>query len=59
MRLRKTEKDPITCETVDVFTFCSKSYSTQNSCQYNANLEHMYKITINQSVTIRIYNKKY
>ena len=52
MRLRKTEKDPNTRETVDVFIFCSKSNSTQNSCQYNANLEHMYKITINQSVKI-------
>ena len=57
MRLRKTEKDPNTRETVDVFIFCSKSNSTQNSCQYNANLEHMYKITINQSVKMKIYKK--
>ena len=56
-RLRKTERDAETGKTVDIFIFCSKSNSTQNSCQYNANLEHMYKITISKNINMKVYKK--
>ena len=58
MRLRKTEKDKETAQNVDIFIFCSKSNSTQYSCNYNAKLDFMYKITINQYVKIKIYKLK-
>ena len=60
MRTRKTERDPETGRNVDIFIFCSKSNSSQYSCQYNAKLDFMYKITINKNVNIKIYklNKK-
>ena len=60
MRLRKTERDPETGRNVDIFIFCSKSNSTQNSCKYNARLDFMYKITINKNANTKIYklNKK-
>ena len=55
MRTRKTERDPETGKNVDIFIFCSKSNSTQNSCKYNARLDFMYKITINKNANIKIY----
>ena len=55
MRLRKTERDPETRAKVDIFIFCSKSNSTQNSCKYNARLDFMYKITINKNANTKIY----
>ena len=58
MRLRKTERDKETAQNVDIFIFCSKSNSTQNSCNYNAKLDYMYKITINKYVKIKIYKLK-
>jgi len=58
MRLRKTERDKETALNVDIFIFCSKSNSTQYSCKYNAKLDFMYKITINQYVKIKIYKLK-
>ena len=58
MRLRKTERDKETGQNVDIFIFCSKSNSTQYSCNYNAKLDFMYKITINQYVKIKIYKLK-
>jgi len=58
MRLRKTERDTETAQNVDIFIFCSKSNSTQYSCNYNAKLDYMYKITINQYVKIKIYKLK-
>ena len=58
MRLRKTERDKETAQNVDIFIFCSKSNSTQNSCNYNAKIDYMYKITINQYVKIKIYKLK-
>ncbi|MDB2499976.1 type II secretion system GspH family protein [Candidatus Pelagibacter bacterium] len=56
-RLRKTERDAETGKTVDIFIFCSKSNSTQNSCQYNANFDHMYKITISKNTNMKVYKK--
>ena len=56
-RLRKTERDAETGKTVDIFIFCSKSNSTQYSCQYNANLDHMYKITISKNINVKVYKK--
>ena len=56
-RLRKTERDAETGKTVDIFIFCSKSNSTQNSCQYNVNLDHMYKITISKNINMKVYKK--
>ena len=56
-RLRKTERDAETGKTVDIFIFCSKSNSTQYSCQYNANLDHMYKITISKNINMKVYKK--
>tara|TARA_B110000037_G_C17102082_1_gene498419 strand:+ start:49 stop:726 length:678 start_codon:yes stop_codon:yes gene_type:complete len=58
MRLRKTERDKETAQNVDIFIFCSKSNSTQYSCNYNTKLDFMYKITINQYVKIKIYKLK-
>ena len=60
MRTRKTERDPETGRNVDIFIFCSKSNSSQYSCQYNAKLDFMYKITINKYVNIKMFklNKK-
>jgi len=56
-RLRKTERDAETGKTVDIFIFCSKSNSSQNSCQYNVNLDHMYKITISKNINMKVYKK--
>ena len=58
MRLRKTEMDTETAQNVDIFIFCSKSNSSQNSCNYNARFDFMYKITINQYARIKIYRLK-
>ena len=58
MRLRKTERDTETAQNVDIFIFCSKSNSSQNSCNYNARFDFMYKITINQYARIKIYRLK-
>tara|TARA_B110001469_G_C9547751_1_gene271824 strand:- start:187 stop:870 length:684 start_codon:yes stop_codon:yes gene_type:complete len=57
MRLRKTERDAETGKTVDIFIFCSKSNSTQYSCKYSANLDHMYKITISKNIKMKIYKR--
>ena len=53
----KTERDAETGKTVDIFIFCSKSNSTQYSCKYSANLDHMYKITISKNIKMKIYKK--
>ena len=42
---------------MDIFIFCSKSNSSQNSCQYNVNLDHMYKITISKNINMKVYKK--
>jgi prepilin-type N-terminal cleavage/methylation domain-containing protein len=55
MRLRKTERDPETGQNVDIFIFCSKSNSNQNTCKYNARFDFMYKITINKNANTKIY----
>ncbi len=55
MRAKKTERDPETGKNVDIFIFCSKSNSTQNSCKYNAKLDFMYKVTINKNANTKIY----
>ncbi len=55
MRARKTERDPESGKNVDIFIFCSKSNSTQNSCKYNAKLDFMYKVTINKNANTKIY----
>lgn len=55
MRARKTERDPESGKNVDIFIFCSKSNSTQNSCKYNARLDFMYKVTINKNANTKIY----
>jgi len=52
---KKTERDPETGKNVDIFIFCSKSNSTQNSCKYNAKLDFMYKVTINKNANTKIY----
>ena len=57
MRVRKADKDPSTGQNVDMFVFCSKSNSTQNSCKYNANFDHMYKINSDKFQNIKIYKK--
>ena len=57
MRVRKADKDPSTGQNVDMFVFCSKSNSTQNSCKYNANFDHMYKINSDNFQNIKVYKK--
>jgi|TARA_Y100000294_G_C8457652_1_gene297264 type IV fimbrial biogenesis protein FimT len=56
----KTEKDPSTGQNVDIFVFCSKSNSTQQTCKLNTNLDYRYKITLDnfQNIKIYKYNKK-
>ena len=56
----KTEKDPSTDQNVDIFVFCSKSNSTQQTCKLNTNLDYRYKITLDnfQNIKIYKYNKK-
>jgi prepilin-type N-terminal cleavage/methylation domain-containing protein len=53
----KKEKDPSTSQDVDLFIFCSKSNSTSTSCQLNANLDHMYKITLDNFQNMKVYKK--
>ena len=59
-KLRKTEKDPSTGKYVDIFIFCSKTNTNQNTCNYNARYDFMYKITLDRFLNIKIYkyNKK-
>ena len=57
MRVRKADQDPSTGQNVDMFVFCSKSNSTQNSCKYNANFDHMYKINSDNFQNIKVYKK--
>ena len=54
-RLRKTEKDPSTGKYVDIFIFCSKTNTNQNTCNYNARYDFMYKITLDRFLNIKIY----
>jgi len=57
MQLRKTDRDPSTGQNVDMFIFCSKSNTNQNTCKYNANFDHMYKINSDKFQNIKIYKK--
>ena len=57
MRVRKADKDPSTGQNVDMFVFCSKSNTNQNTCKYNANFDHMYKINSDKFQNIKIYKK--
>ena len=57
MGLRKTENDPSNNQTIDVFIFCSKSNSDQYSCNYTANLDFMYKITLDNFQNTKVYKK--
>ena len=55
--LNKKEKDPSTGQDVDLFIFCSKSNSTSSTCQINANLDYMYKITLDNFQNTKVYKK--
>ena len=57
MRVRKADKDPSTGQNVDMFVFCSKSNTNQNTCKYNANFDHMYKINSDNFQNIKVYKK--
>lgn len=57
MQLRKIEADPSNNQNVDVFIFCSKSNSNQNSCNYTANFDYMYKITLDNFQNMKVYKK--
>ena len=57
MRLRKTDRDPSTNQNVDMFVFCSKSNTNQNTCKFNANFDHMYKLNIDNFQNIKVYKK--
>lgn len=54
MRTNITEIDPSTNKMVDVFVFCSKQNTDQNSCKLNSNHEYRYKIWINRFAEIKI-----
>jgi len=58
MRLRKTDRDPATNQNVDMFVFCSKSNTDQNTCKFNANFDYMYKLNIDRFQNIKVYKKK-
>ena len=53
--LNKWERDPETGQNVNIFIYCSKTNSTQNTCNYNSRLDFMYKITIDKFVNIKVY----
>lgn len=57
MRLRKTDKDPKTNQNVDMFIFCSKSNTNQNTCKFDANYDFMYKLNIDNFQNIKVYKK--
>ena len=57
MRLRKTDRDPATNQNVDMFVFCSKSNTNQNTCKFNANFDHMYKLNIDSFQNVKVYKK--
>ena len=57
MRLRKTDRDPATNQNVDMFVFCSKSNTNQNTCKFDANFDHMYKLNIDSFMNIKVYKK--
>ena len=52
-------KDQSTGQMVDYFLFCSKSNSTERSCNYNSSLEHRYMVTLDkfQNTKVFKYNK--
>ena len=54
-RLRKTERDPSTNQIVDMFVFCSKINTNQNTCKFNANFDFMYKLNIDRFQNIKVY----
>jgi hypothetical protein len=56
-RLRKTERDPSTNQIVDMFVFCSKTNTNQNTCKFNANFDFMYKLNIDRFQNIKVYKK--
>ena len=57
MQLRKTDRDPDTNQNVDMFVFCSKSNTDQNTCKFNANFDYMYKLNIDRFQNIKVYKK--
>ena len=56
-RLRKTDRDPSTNQNVDMFVFCSKSNTNQNTCKFDANYDFMYKLNIDSFQNIKVYKK--
>ena len=49
----ETESDPKTGQDVDIFVFCSKSNSTEQTCKLNTNLDYRYKITLDNFQNIQ------
>ena len=49
------EKDEATGKWVDYFLLCSKTNSTMQSCKTGAKFDHMYKITWDRFVNIKLY----
>ncbi len=54
----QTDRDPETNKTVIVFTICSKGNTSQNSCNFRARQDSMYKVTIDKNITTKIYKLK-
>ena len=54
------KRDSETGQWVDIFVFCSKSNSTEQTCKYNSTLENRYMIEIDRFQNIKVfkYNKK-
>ena len=48
-------KDEATGKWVDYFLLCSKTNSTMQSCKTGAKFDHMYKITWDRFVNIKLY----
>jgi len=53
------KRDSETGQWVDIFVFCSKSNSTEQTCKYNSTLENRYMIEIDRFQNIKVfkYNK--
>ena len=59
-RTNPNETDPDTGQKVDLFIFCSKKNTNQNTCKQNTKEKYQYKITWDKFTNLKIYkyNKK-
>ena len=54
-RTNPNETDPDTGQKVDLFIFCSKKNTNQNTCKQNTKEKYQYKITWDKFTNLKIY----